>query len=198
FDDNFKEIRIDSLVLSHESELIQMAGTMRDSTYKDLKLRFRNVNIGNITPDFDSLRLQGRMNGKLDFLQKDGAYYPISAVEIDDVIINEIPFGDLGVKVDGNEDLTKYDINASLINENVKSINAIGSIDVAPANPQIHLDVNLNRFNLQAFSPFGGDVITDIRGFITGSARVSGNYKSPNVQGRFTLENSGLKVPYLN
>ncbi len=198
FDDNFKEIRIDSLVLSHENELIQMAGTMRDSTYKDLKLRFRNVNIGNITPDFDSLRLQGRMNGKLDFLQKDGAYYPISAVEIDDVIINEIPFGDLGVKVDGNEDLTKYDINASLINENVKSINAIGSIDVAPANPQIHLDVNLNRFNLQAFSPFGGDVITDIRGFITGSARVSGNYKSPNVQGRFTLENSGLKVPYLN
>ena len=198
FDDNFKEIRIDSLVLSHESELIQMAGTMRDSTYKDLKLRFRNVNIGNITPDFDSLRLQGRMNGKLDFLQKDGAYYPISAVEIDDVIINEIPFGNLGVKVDGNEDLTKYDINASLINENVKSINAIGSIDVAPANPQIHLDVNLNRFNLQAFSPFGGDVITDIRGFITGSARVSGNYKSPNVQGRFTLENSGLKVPYLN
>lgn len=198
FDDNFTEIRIDSLVLSHENELIQMAGTIRDSTYKDLKLRFKDVNIGNITPEFDSLRLQGNMNGKFDFLQKNGAYYPISSVTIDDVIINDIPFGDLDVNVDGNEDLTKYDINASLINDNVRSINAVGRIDVAPKNPQIQLDVDLNQFNLQAFSPFGGDVITDIRGLITGSAAVSGNYKSPDIQGRFILENSGLKVPYLN
>lgn len=198
FDDNFKEIRIDSLVLSHQNELIQMAGTMRDSTYKDLKLRFRDVNIGNITPDFDSLRLQGNMNGKFDFLQKNGAYYPISSVTIDDVIINDIPFGDLDIRVDGNEDLTKYDINTTLTNNNVKSINAIGSIDVAPKNPQINLNVELNQFNLQAFSPFGGDVITDIRGLITGNAIVSGDYKSPDIGGRFILENSGLKVPYLN
>ena len=198
FDDNFKEIRIDSLVLSHEKELIQMAGVMRDSTYKDLKLRFRDVNIGNITPEFDSLRLQGNMNGKLDFLQKNGAYYPASAITIDDVIVNDIPFGDLDIKVDGNEDLTKYDINASLINKNIKSISAIGQIDVAPKNPQIQMDVDLNQFNLQAISPFGGEVITDIRGLITGSAIVSGNYKSPDINGRFILENSGLKVPFLN
>lgn len=198
FDDNFTEIRIDSLVLSHENELIQMAGVLRDSTYKDLKLRFKDVNIGNITPEIDSLRLQGNMNGKLDFLQKNGAFYPASAITIDDVIINDIPFGDLDVKVDGNEDLTKYKINASLINNNVKSINAIGEIDVAPNNPQIQMDVDLNQFNLQALSPFGGEIITDIRGLISGRAVVSGNYKSPDINGRFVLENSGLKVPYLN
>ncbi|SRX73735.1 hypothetical protein AEQU3_01170 [Aequorivita antarctica] len=198
FDDNFKEIRIDSLVLSHNNELIQMAGVMRDSTYKDLKVRFKDVNIGNITPEIDSLRLQGNMNGKFDFIQKNGAYYPNSAVTIDGVIINEIPFGDLDLKIDGNEDLTKYRINTSLTNNNVKSINAVGEIDVSAKNPQIQLNVDLNQFNMQAFSPFGGDVITNIRGLITGNARVSGNYKSPDILGRFTLENSGLKIPYLN
>lgn len=198
FDDNFREVRIDSLVLSHQKEVIQMAGVLRDSTYKDLKLRFRDVNIGNIVPQFDSLRLKGNMNGKFDFLQKDGAFYPISSVTVDDVFINEIPFGDLDLNVDGNEDLTKYDINASLTNNNVKSINAKGRIDVAPANPQIQLDVDLNQFNLQALSPFGADILTDIRGLITGKAVVSGNYKSPDINGRFILEKSGLKVPYLN
>ncbi|MCB0464443.1 MAG: translocation/assembly module TamB domain-containing protein [Aequorivita sp.] len=198
FDDNFKEIRIDSLVLNHNNELIQMAGVMRDSTYKDLKVRFKDVNIGNITPDIDSLRLQGNMNGKFDFLQKNGAYFPNSAVTIDDVIINEIPFGDLDLKIDGNENLTKYNINTSLTNNNVKSINAVGEIDVSSKNPQIQLNVDLNEFNMQAFSPFGGDVITNIRGLITGNAKVSGNYKSPDILGRFTLENSGLKIPYLN
>ncbi|MGO3183149.1 MAG: translocation/assembly module TamB domain-containing protein [Aequorivita sp.] len=198
FDDNFNEVRIDSLVLSRNKELIQMAGVLRDSTYKNLKVRFQDVNIGNVTPEIDSLRLEGNMNGKLDFLQKDGAFYPNSAVTIDDVIINEIPFGDLNLKIDGNKDLSKYRINTSLTNNDVKSINAIGEIDVAPKNPQIRLNVDLNQFNLQAFSPFGGEVITDIRGLATGNVRVSGNYKSPNILGRLNLENSGLKIPELN
>ncbi len=198
FDDNFREVRIDSLVLSHNNELIQMAGTLRDSTYKNIKVQFSDVNVGNITPEIDSLRLNGNMNGKFDFIQKNGAYYPNSSVTVDGVEINEIPFGDLSLNIDGNEDLTKYRINTTLVNDNIKSINAFGEIDVSTKNPQILLDVNLNQFNMQAFSPFGADVITDIRGFITGNARVSGNYKSPDILGRFTLENSGLKIPYLN
>src|SRR5690606_34838648 len=198
FDDNFKEVRIDSLVLSHNKELIQLAGVLRDSTYKDLKVRFKDVNIGNVTPEIDSLRLQGNMNGKLDFLQKGGAYYPNSAITIDNVIINEIPFGDLKLNIDGNEDLTKYRISTSLINQNVKTISARGDIDVSPKNPQIQLNVDLDQFNMQAFSPFGGDVISDIRGLASGNVRVSGNYKSPDILGRINLENSGLKVPYLN
>ncbi len=198
FDDNFNEVRIDSLVLSHNEELIQMAGVIRDSTYKDLKVRFKDVNVGNITPEIDSLRLKGNVNGKFDFMQKNGAYYPNSAVTIDKVMINEIPFGDLILNIDGNEDLTKYRINTTLTNNEVKSINAVGEIDVSPQNPQILLNVALNQFNMQAFSPFGADVITDIRGLISGSAKVSGSYKSPDILGRFTLENSGLKIPYLN
>lgn len=198
FDDNFNEMRIDSLVLNHNNEVIQLAGVLRDSTYKDIKVRFNDVNIGNITPEIDSLRLQGNMNGRFDFLQKDGAYYPNSSVTIDNVIVNEIPFGDLNLNIDGNKDLTKYNINTSLTNDNIKSISAIGEIDVTTKYPQIRMDVDLNQFNMQAFSPFGGDVLTDIRGFITGSAKVSGNYKSPDINGRFILEKSGLKVPELN
>ncbi len=198
FDNDFKDIRIDSLVLNHNDEIIQLAGELRDSTYKNLKLRFRDVNIGNITPEIDSLRLKGNVNGKLDFLQKNGAYYPNSAVSIDGVEINEIPFGDLNLDIKGNEDLSKYNINTTLVNKDVKSINAVGSIDVSAENPTIQMDVALNDFNMQAFSPFGGDVITDIRGLISGNANVTGNYKSPNIEGSFNLEDSGLKVPYLN
>src|SRR5690606_1529001 len=148
-----------------------------------------DVDIGKITPDIDSLRLSGNVNGRFDFLQKNGAYYPNSAVTIDAVTINDILFGDLNLKIDGNEDLTKYNINTTLINEGVKSINAVGQIDVAPKNPQILLDVDLNQFNLQAFSPFGGEVITEMRGLISGSAKLSGNYKSPDIMGRFSLAN---------
>lgn len=198
FDDNFSTIKIDSLVLNHDNEYIQLAGVLRDSTYKDLKAEFRDVNIGNLVPPVDSLRLKGNVNGKFNFLQKNGAYYPNSNVTIDGIDINDIAFGDLVLDIKGNENLSKYTINTTLTNKGVKSINARGDIDVSKDNPLINMLVDLNEFNMQAFSPFGGDVVTDIRGFISGNARVSGYYKSPDILGRFNLEGSGLNVPYLN
>jgi len=198
FDDHFNEVKIDSLVLSHNNELIQMAGVIRDSTFKDIKLRFRDVNIGNIVPPIDSLRLEGNVNGNLDFIQRRDAFYPNSNVVIDGVVINDIAFGDLDLSVKGNETLTKYDIDMSLTNNQVKSITALGDIDFSPDSPQIKVNVKLNDFNAQAFSPFGGEVITDIRGLVSGNARVTGNYKSPDILGRLNLVNAGLKIPYLN
>ncbi|MGB0949036.1 MAG: translocation/assembly module TamB domain-containing protein, partial [Marinirhabdus sp.] len=198
FDGGFTNFKIDPLVLNHNNEYIRMAGVVRDSTFKDIKVRFQNVNIGNIAPDVDSLRLKGNVNGKLDFLQNNGAYYPNSSITVDDVVINETAFGDLVIQVKGNKDLTQYDINTTLTNNNVRSINAVGRIDVSARNPQVNIDVALQEFNLQAFSPFGGEVITDIRGLATGNARVRGNYKRPDISGRVRLEQSGLKIPYLN
>ena len=198
FDDNFNSIRVDSLVLNHNKEIIQFAGSIRDSTYKNLRARFDDVNIGNLIPTVDSLRLQGNLNGKFNLVQKGKRYYPNSTVSIDSVTINDIPFGNLSLQVSGNEDLTKYNINSTLINDEVTSIEAIGSIDVSTNNSKIDLDVALDAFNLQAFSPFGADVITDIRGQITGKAKVIGNLDSPDVQGRLNLDNSGLRVVELN
>ncbi len=198
FDDNFKQVQIDSLMLNHDEERISLGGRLRDSTYKNLKARFTNVNIGNLVPPVDSLRLKGTMNGSLDFLQENGAYYPNADITIDKIDINDIKFGDLTLEVAGNENLTRYNINTSLVNNDVKSINAVGSIDVAKKNPQIDLDIRLNDFNMQAFSPFGADVVSNIRGLASGSAKVDGNYKEPNISGRLNLRDAGLLVPYLN
>ncbi|WP_229792596.1 translocation/assembly module TamB domain-containing protein [Ulvibacter litoralis] len=198
FDDNFKNIRVDSLMLNHNNEVIQMAGVLRDSTYKNIRIGFTDVNVGNLVPPIDSLRLAGNINGKLDFVQKNKSYYPNSTITIDNVEINDIEFGDLNLSISGNEDLTKYKINTSLTNNDVKSISAIGGIDVSSKNPQINLNVSLEDFNMQAFSPFGANVITDIRGEISGNAKVSGNYNSPDILGRFAIQNSGLRVVELN
>ena len=197
FDDNFQTIQIDTMVLNHNEERIELSGIVKGSNYKDVKLRFKDVNVGNLVPKIDSLSLAGNINGKLDFLQKKGGYYPNSNLIIDDVVINETPFGDLSLIIRGNSDLSKYAVNTTLINENVKSISALGTIDVV-GTPTIDVDVVLDKFDLKAFSPFGGDVITDIRGLASGNVNVNGKYTSPNTSGTIQLKNSGLKIPYLN
>lgn len=198
FDNNFKDIIIDSLVLSHQNEIIQMAGKLSDNSYKDLELYFRNVDIGKISPEIDSLNLSGNVNGNFTFLQRDNLYYPSSNVTIDNLIVNNNLFGNLVINIAGNEDLTNYTVNTTLTNQDIKSFTAIGNIQVTDLISTINLDVGLNDFNLAAVSPFGGDVITDIRGFVSGNAKVEGNIKSPDISGRLFLNQAGLKIPVLN
>ncbi|HSP11217.1 MAG TPA: translocation/assembly module TamB domain-containing protein [Salegentibacter sp.] len=198
FDNNFNNITIDSLVMSHQNEEIRLSGVLRDSTYKNFSMEFDDVDIGKITPQIDSLRLAGVLNGKLDLLQEDGAYYPNTSLRIDSLDVNDNLLGNLVIDVEGNEDLTNYNINATLRKEEFESLTALGNIDVSGQEPRIDLDVDLNRLNMAAFSPLGGEVISNIRGFATGSAGVTGNYKNPEFSGQLSLSDAGLRVPYLN
>lgn len=197
FDNNFNDVVVDSLVLSHQNEMIRLSGVMTDTTYKDFKIEFDNVDIGKITPDLDSLAVTGNLNGKLNLLQEKGAYYPNTSLTVDDLTVNDILLGNLNIDVEGNESLTFYNIDATLQNKGLESLNAKGEINVNADNPTIAMDVALRNFNMAAFSPLGGEAIDNIRGFASGDAQVTGNYRNPDITGKLDLQKAGLRVPYL-
>ncbi len=197
FDNNLNDVVIDSLVLSHQNEMIRLSGVMTDTTYKDFKIEFDNVDIGKITPDLDSLAITGNLNGKLNLLQEKGAYFPNTSLTVDDLTINDIVLGNLNIDVNGNESLTFYNIDATLKNKDFEALNAKGGIDVNADDPTINMDVALLNFNMAAFSPLGGEAIDNIRGFASGDAQVTGNYRNPDITGKLELQKAGLRVPYL-
>lgn len=197
FDNNFKDVDIKTLVLSHKDERIELKGQLRDSTYKDIEAKFTNVDLKKITPEIQNIDLEGRVNGDLDLLQKNGAYYPNSSVIVDNIGVNGTILGILDLKVEGDTSLSSYAVRTVLKNDKLKSLSAIGTIDVSN-NSTIDLDVNLRDFDLSPFNALGGDVITNIRGLASGNAVVRGDYKNPDINGDLTLENAGLKIPYLN
>ncbi|MBT8295716.1 MAG: translocation/assembly module TamB, partial [Gramella sp.] len=198
FDNNFRDLQIDSLVMSHQNEEVRLSGTMRDSSYKNFKMKFVNVDIGKITPEIDSLDLTGTLNGNLDLLQENGTYFPITNLKIDSLQVNDTYMGNINLDVEGNEDLTNYSVYALIKKQGLESLSAIGDINVAGNEPLIDLEVNLNRLNLSIFTPLGADVLTDMRGFASGRAFVTGNYKNPDFSGSLRLNKAGLRIPYLN
>ena len=198
FDNNFKDITLDSLTLRHKDELIRMAGVMRDSTFTDVRLDFTHVDIGKLVTQVDSLNLSGDINGRLNILMKKGAYYPSSEIVVEKLNMNDINLGDLKLNITGNHDLTEYRITSSLVNANVDTFLAVGNLQVNGSDANLNLDVDFDKFNLTAFSPFGGEVISNIRGLATGRMKVRGNYKSPDIIGNIMLNESGMKIPYLN
>ena len=197
FDKGFQNVRVDSLVLSHQEEEIRLTGEMRDSTYKDFKMQFENVDLYKITPDIDKLAMGGIVNGNLNLLQQKGAYYPNTSLTIRDLVINDTPLGNLNLDVMGNKDLSFYNVNTTLRNKGLESLSAIGEIVVEKNASEIDLEVSLRNFDMSAFSPIGGEVITNIRGLVSGNADVTGNYKNPDISGRLRLKKAGLSIPYL-
>ncbi|WP_235942587.1 translocation/assembly module TamB domain-containing protein [Salinimicrobium oceani] len=198
FSEGLSNIRVDSLVLSHEEEEIRLSGQMRDTTYKDFQMEFENVDLYKITPEINSLDMGGIVNGSLNLLQRDGAYYPNTSLTVRNLTINNQMLGNLNLDVMGNHDLSLYNVNTTLKNEGLESLSAIGEIVVEGNSPVIDLDVSLRNFNMAAFSPLGQEVISNIRGLVSGEADVTGDYRNPDIEGRLFLNKAGLKIPYLN
>ncbi|WP_235989285.1 translocation/assembly module TamB domain-containing protein [Psychroserpens algicola] len=196
FTRDFKNFDISEMVMNHFDERIELSGDIQSDTYKNLKLDFTDVDLTKITPRVDSLLLEGRVNGELKILQKDGVYLPNSTVVISDLKANDFELGVLNAQITGNNSLTNYNVDVTLKNDNLKSLDAKGVIDVD--SNLIDIDVAFEEFLLDPLDPFGEGVITNIRGLVTGNAKVSGNLKNPQFNGDLLLDNAGLTIPYLN
>ncbi len=196
FTRDFKNFDISEMVMNHFDERIELSGEIAGNNYKDLKLDFTDVDLKKITPRIDSLSLAGLVNGKLDILQKDGVYLPVSNVVISDFKANDYELGELTASVKGNQSVTSYTVDVALKNDNLKSFEAKGLIDL-DAN-LIDLNVKFEEFLLDPLDPFGEGVITNIRGLVTGRAKVTGKLSDPQFNGDLLLDNAGLTIPYLN
>lgn len=184
--------------LSQGAQKITFSGVLRDSTYKDLKIQFQKVSLDAITPKIDSLSLKGVVNGDLNFKQKRGVYQPFGTLSIEDFSINDASQGNLNMRLKAEDSYKEYIVQMDLISDSYKNLSATGVIDLTPTIPQIDLDVQMDSFQLNAFSPLGKNVLTKIRGVADGSFKVSGPLSNPNMDGALYLRNLGLKFPYLN
>ncbi|ALJ04155.1 N-acetyl-gamma-glutamyl-phosphate reductase [Pseudalgibacter alginicilyticus] len=197
-DKSLSKFSIDKLQINHIDEEISLSGIVRDSTYKDIKLDFTDVDLEKILPDIENLSLKGNVNGKLDILQEHGVYLPNSTVVIDDLEVNEFELGSFKATIKGNENLTNYHINATIKDDEAKSFSAIGNINVLGKQSNIDVEVAFNQFNLSPLNPFLQDVLSNIRGEVTGKTKVVGDLKQPDINGNLSLENGGFTIPYLN
>lgn len=198
FDRDFKEFNISDIVFSQGDEEIQVAGVLRDSTYKDVKLDFYEVNLNKVTPTIDEMDFRGILNGSVDLVQQNGVYVPQANINVQNLEFNTYLVGDLTADIVGNESLSNYSLDLFLENGNLKSLDVVGNIDISKTMSGIDLDLSFNEFDLEPINVFGAGVITNIRGLATGEVKVIGDLDKPKIEGTLILDNAGLAIPYLN
>jgi len=198
YNNKTKETVIKPFDITSNKQEISFSGKIKDSISKNIQFNFNNVQLANVTPKIDSLDLKGTINGVINYSQVKKQVRPTANFEISDFNINKSEQGNLKVNVNGDNSITKYGVNVSLERNDKKTLLAIGNIDFTPKKPTIEMNIDFEKFKLNAFSPLGEDVFTNFRGFVYGSAKLSGLLENPTMDGELYLDQAGLYFPYLN
>lgn len=198
FNKDLTDFNFEKLSLSHNDQIINFVGTMRDSTYKDFKLSFEDVDLNKITPSLDSLSFGGKVNGNITYKQDNNKYDPISNLTIDSLKINQFLLGDLDFKIEGNEYFNQFKVNSSLKQDGKEHFFLDGNVNFVGDQSSLDLQAGFEAFNLAPFGSLLGSVLSDVRGNATGRTTIGGSYSNPEIDGRLYLNNAGMRVPYLN
>lgn len=199
FNNTLDSIKIEDVVMDNNNEeQIRLRGEFADSTYKDLDLQFKIVSLNKITPAIDSLKLNGSVDGFLNILQKDGKYLPTSSLNIKDFSVNNMRLGDLEVGIFGNNDLTEFGVSTWLNDSGREKMSVNGKVTNINNKQELDLMANFTDFALEPFSPLGEGVISNIRGKLSGSTKVTGAVENPSIDGVLSLNEAGVGIPYLN
>lgn len=198
FDKKFKDFDFKKLTLSHNDQKIDFFGTMRDSTYKDFKLTFDDVDLNKVTPELDSLSFGGKINGNITYKQDRNKYEPISNITIDSLKVNQFLLGDLDFKIEGNENFNQFKVNSSLKQEGKEHFFIDGNVNFVGDQSKLDLEAGFDKFNLAPFGPLLGTVLSDVRGNATGRTTIGGSFTDPEIDGRLYLNDAGMRIPYLN
>lgn len=198
FDKKLSNFSFDNLIISHGNQTINFIGLWNGKKNKDLQLTFDNVNLNKVTPDVDKFKFDGNLNGKINFKQSNTVFQPTSTLRIDSLKVNDIALGKMNLDIKGDETLRKFHLNSNLENDNVEAFSANGDIEVVDNQTLLDIDLNFDKFNLGVLGKIGGDVITNIRGFASGNARIDGNINDLDYNGRLFVHDAGLTIPYLN
>ena len=198
FDNAKKTYDFDTFLISSKDQKIEFSGVVYDTVSKDLNFKFTNVKLENITPKIDSLNLQGLINGSINYNQQIKKIKPTANLSVSNFYINNSKQGDLEVKIEGDNSITKYGLDVVLVRDNFITFSAKGILDFTPKKPILDIIVDFEEFKLDAFSPLGEDVFTNIRGFVYGNINFTGFINNPIMTGDLFLDKAGLYFPYIN
>ena len=198
FDLKTNEFNFSQFKLVSGEQKIKFIGNLKGTEEKVLLVDFTKVKLQSFLPKIDSLALKGLLSGSLDFVQKKGIYAPEGSLKIANFEVNNYNQGDLFLNIKGENSYKKYSTDLFIESKDVKSIAASGTLDFSAERPIIDLEVFLEEFKLNAFSPLGKNVLSSLRGSASGNFTLRGFISNPDMEGELRLNNAGLKFPYLN
>lgn len=197
FDNTFNNLQVYPITLVHDEELIRMSGEVFSTDEKSFDIDFYQVNLEHVLPKIDKFEMSGIVNGKLSLFQKDGTLSPVADISVANYMLNGFGVGAFETQITGLS-AKEYAVKAILADDFLETMTIDGTINFDNTAQNLNLELQLNEALLDPLTPLGGEIISNIRGDVSGMVFVSGGFDAPQFDGDLVLKNAGMTVPYLN
>ncbi|WP_299252286.1 translocation/assembly module TamB [uncultured Aquimarina sp.] len=184
--------------LSQNQQKLEINSNDQSIAEEHVNITFDKFNLSTFTTVLsnDEILANGIVNGELTIEKPFDETGLVADIRIDNLEVTEIPLGDLSLNAT-SKSFQSYEIALNLQGENA-DLSLDGDYKASDNAANINLDFNLEKLNVKVIERFLDDQISDTKGKITGSVKITGTTKDPVYDGIFHFENTSLIVNTLN
>lgn len=196
-----REITIEGLELTNGRERFFLEGEVSEDPSKSLMMTFEDFHLSNfnVLLEQSGIALKGVLEGEAsvsNVYTKNPLF--LSYLCVDSLGLNEKDLGFLTLAAVWQNEEKLIDLQGTLSNDNVKSLDLRGNIKPDDENTTVDLFADLNELDFSFLNAIIPDNITDIHGYGTGSIALNGLLSEPELSGSVFLRDGGLRVAELN
>ncbi|MEO6498427.1 MAG: translocation/assembly module TamB domain-containing protein, partial [Mucilaginibacter sp.] len=186
--------------LSNGEQRVKVDGFISDKAEDKLNLvfqKFRMSTLNTLTKP-SGIILTGALDGKVVFsslLKKPGIDADIN---IDTLTMNQTLVGNVKIISNLDNEREKAIVKLNILNRGLETMDIEGAYSLAKDTEDVFdFDVNMNQTEAIIFTPFINDLVSDVKGTVSTSLKLTGSPKKPKLNGDVTLNNTGITVNYL-
>ncbi len=196
FDKSLKNYKISPIQLSHKKSKINIRVNKDNQTNKIL-IALKDFSLHKILLNTRKNMVYGNINGFANIIQINDKIEPYINLNINKLIYNNIKFGNLNLSSKWNKLINGFDIELYIDKYKKRTFECLGELIFDEKIPQLNLQTYLNHIDISFLAP-SKDILENIKSYASGKLNINGDYNNPNIQGKITLNEGKVKIPFIN
>jgi len=183
--------------ISNAGSQINIA-SVHDKFNDDLNIAIKNFRLDDISRiiETDTTLVKGTVDGNVLLKRVNNAYGIIADAKISNLIVRDVPIGDLTLKAD-NPTAQRFDIDLNLSGAD-NNLTAKGFYIPNGGPNSINIKTDIQSLSMKTVQAFSMGQITEASGKLTGNILVQGSTDAPGITGELAFNNVFIKPAVLN
>lgn len=191
---------IPNFELSNQKQRIRARGVVSKAKDEQLQLDFEDFGLAAINPFIISsgFALAGVINGYTEITSILDNPYAIADLTVQNIALNDKTLGDLALNADFDQNQQQINVRMHIDQTEKRMLAMDGAYKIGETDNPLLMRVLFQDLELNVAQPVLTNLVSDIKGMITGSASITGSIRQPRITGTGSIADGGFRVKYLN
>lgn len=192
--------QISNFELSNGEQMVTVDGFISDKAEDKLNVVFKQFRMSTLNPltKPSGIALRGALNGEVILTSLLKAPGMDADLGIDTLMMNATQVGNVKIISNLDNERKKAIVRLNILNRGLETMDIEGAYSLLKDDENaLDFDINMNQTEAIIFTPFISNLVSDVKGTISTSLKLTGSLQKPLLNGFVTLNNTGVTVNYL-